>query len=109
MLVEGAVTLGVLEDEDAVLGFARAGRVVGALDDPEAAAVIDGVGDGLDNLGLTDDQLDAEARGDLDCGGGASRRKRGLAGGGAVFIVERFISRVGEGSAEREREEGTNE
>ena len=104
LLVEGAVALGVLEDEDAVLGHARAGRVVGTLDNPEATAVIDGVGDGLHDLGLTDDQLDAEACGDLECGGGAGRSKRGLAGGGPVFIVERFIGRVDEGCAERERE-----
>ena len=109
MLVEGAGALGILEDQDAVLGHARAGRVIGALDDPEAAAVIDRVSDGLDDLGLADDHFDAEARGDLEGGGAFGRRKGGLAGDWAVLVVERFVGRVDEGSAERECEEVTHD
>ena len=108
LLVEGAGALGVLEDQDAVLGHARAGRVIGALDDPEAAAVIDRVSDGLDDLRLADDQLDAEARGDLEGGGGTSRRESRLAGGRTILVVERFVGRVDEGRAKRECEEVTH-
>ena len=108
LLVEGAGALGVLEDDDTVLGHARAGGVIGAFDDPEAAAVIDRVGDGLDDLGLADDQLDAEACGLLKGRCGAGRGKRRLARGGTVLVVQRFIGRVEQGGAEREREEMTH-
>ena len=108
LLIEGAGTLGVLEDDDAILGHARTGGVIGALDDPEASAVIDGVGDGLDDLGLADDQLDAEACGDLEGRGGAGRGKRRLTRGGTVLVVQRFVGRVEQGSTECEREEVTH-
>ena len=109
LLIEGAGALGVLEDDDAVLGYARAGGVVGAFDDPEAAAIIDRVGDGLDDLGLADNQLDTEACGYLQGRGGPGRGERRLARGGPVLVVQRFIGRVEQGSAEREREEMTHE
>ena len=109
LLIEGAGALGVLEDDDAVLGFAGAGGVVGAFDDPEAAAVINRVGDGLDDLGLADDQLDAEAGGDLEGRGAVGRRKGGLAGDGSILVVERLVGRMDEGRAKREREEVTHE
>ena len=108
LLVEGSGTFGVLEDEDTVLGFAGAGRVIGALDDPEATAVIDRVGDGLDDLGLADDQLDAKARGDPEGRGGAGRRERWLAGYWTAFVVERFVGRVGEASAKGKCEKGAH-
>ena len=108
LLVEGAGTLGVLEDEDAVLGFTGAGRVIGALDDPEAAAVIDRVSDGLDDVGLSDDQLDAEARRYPEGRGGAGWGEGRIARNRAVGVFQRFIGRVGEGNAEQEREEGTH-
>ena len=87
-LVEGAVSLGVFEDEDAILGFAGAVGVVGVLEDPEAAAVVEGVGDGLDDVGFASDELCPEAFGQNElCGGLSGGKCGGFCDGSAGVLL----------------------
>ncbi len=60
-LVEGAIAFGVLEDEDAVFGFAGAVGVVGVFENPEASAIVEGKGDGLDDVRFAANQLGSES------------------------------------------------
>ncbi len=64
--VEPAVAVGVLEDEDAVLGLVvgHAPRVGIGLGDPEPAAVVDRHRDRLDDVGLAGEERDLETRRD---------------------------------------------
>ena len=68
--VEGAIAFGVFEDEDAVFGFAGAVGVVGIFENPEASAIVEGVGDGLDDIRFATNELGAESlwQNELRCG-----------------------------------------
>ena len=61
--VESAVTIGILEDEDAVPGLAigDAPRVRVGLGDPDTASVVDRHRDRLDDVGLAGEERDLEA------------------------------------------------
>src|SRR2546429_1580924 len=51
-LVEMAVVVGVFENQDAVVALGLPFGIVVGLGDPEAAAIVDGVGDWLDYIGF---------------------------------------------------------
>ena len=68
-LVADAVAVGVFEDHDAVarrLALRRALRVLEALDHPDAALLVDGERDRVDDLRLAGEELDLELVGDLE-------------------------------------------
>jgi hypothetical protein len=73
-LVEVAVVVGVLEDEDAVGSGCFPLGIVISLGHPEAAAIVDGVGNGLDDVGLGGEDGGGEA-------GGEFHGRDGLLGG----------------------------
>ena len=76
-LVELAVAVRVFEDLDTIL--TRPGgeaRVFDALGDPEAAALVEGHGDGVHDVRLAGDQLDGEAVGHGHLFDGVGRRQR---------------------------------
>ena len=62
-LVELAVAVGVLKDQDAILAFTLEGalRIVHALDDPEPSTVIQAEGDGLHHVGFAGKERRLEA------------------------------------------------
>ena len=93
-LVARAVAVGVFEDHDAVarhLALRRALRVLEALDDPDAALLVDGEGDRVDDLRLAGEELDLELVGDLELRDRLLRREVRLAGRLAVVEAELLL------------------
>ncbi len=81
-LVKGAVAVGILENEDAVLSLA-VGRPLGigeALGHPEPAAVVEGQGNRLADLRLAGEEGDVEAWRRLEGAHGLLRRRRHVLG-----------------------------
>lgn len=102
--LHGAVAVGVLEDLDAIAADAGgAARILQAFDDPDAALLVEGHGDGVDQVRLAGDDLDGEAGGD---GHLADRflRRQGRAGRSVLTPRQRLgrlTRRRGEGQREQ--------
>ena len=100
---EGAVAVAVFEDFDAVealADFAGFGVAV-AFDDPDAAAFVEGEGDGLDEVGFGGDEFGFEAGGELDVFEGVLGGLAfgvvflGFEGGAVPFRISDFGLRIG--------------